>query len=197
MRQTAVEIRPFFTKHSHNQSASASAYYETHPSSQDDKHGTKLSVQLFGPMQLQSQANTVQSEGCQLKVTIEFADENQRVLLEQMPIVDDTLKLVRENMPTEAVAQMQTENKLKFIGNQLSVLMSQILASSLCTDEYNGSQIMCTFQVIELDQDIVQAMVQALAKALHHSTFKLRCLPVGVTILQLVDGTLVVDPALK
>ena len=104
MRQS-VEIRQFFTKHSHNQQATASAYYETQALATDDtQNGTKLSVQLFGPMQLQATQNTVQSEGCQIKVQIEFADENQRVLLDQMPILNDTLNLVRENMPTESVA---------------------------------------------------------------------------------------------
>jgi hypothetical protein len=39
-------------------------------------------------------------------VTIEFADDDQRVLLNQMPLLNDQLLQVMENMPTEAVAQM-------------------------------------------------------------------------------------------
>jgi hypothetical protein len=42
-------------------------------------------------------------------------------------------------MPTEAVAKMQQEQKMKQVNNHLSVLMSQILASALFTDAYNGS----------------------------------------------------------
>lgn len=97
-------------------------------------------------------------------------------------------------MPTEAVSQMLVEQKLKYTTNQLSVTMSQLLASSLCTEHYNGAQILCSFQIIELDQDIVQAMIQALSSALHHSQFKLRCLPVGVTILMIEGGGFIVDP---
>jgi len=70
----SVQLRQFISKHSHNQSASASAYYETQ--STEGKQGTKLSVSLFGPMQLQSSQNTILSERCQLKTTIEFADED-------------------------------------------------------------------------------------------------------------------------
>jgi hypothetical protein len=40
-------------------------------------------------------------------------------------------------------------------------------------------------------------MIQALAKALLHSTFKVRCLPIGVTILMLQEGSYIVDPSLK
>jgi hypothetical protein len=39
-------------------------------------------------------------------VTIEFSDDDQRVLLNQMPLLNDQLIQVMENMPTEAVAQM-------------------------------------------------------------------------------------------
>ena len=159
--------------------------------------GSKLSVQLFGPMQLQASQNTIQSEGCQLKVTIEFSDDDQRVLLNQMPLLNDQLIQVMENMPTEAVAQMQKEQKLKLVQNHLSVIMSQILASSLITDAYNGSQILCNFQIIELDQDIVQAMIQTLSKALLNSPFKLRCLPIGVTILLNSQIGYIVDPNLE
>lgn len=42
-------------------------------------------------------------------------------------------------MPTEAVAVMQQEQKLKQLNNYLSVQMSQIIASALCTDAYNGA----------------------------------------------------------
>ena len=55
---------------------------------------------------------------------------------------------------------------------------------------------MCTVQVIELDQDIMQSMIQALACALLNSPFKLKCLPVGVTILTMGD-TYIVDPTTK
>ena len=36
-----------------------------------------------------------------------------------------------------------------------------------------------------------------MATALLHSPFKLRCLPVGVTILTLNSGNFIVDPTLK
>ncbi len=67
----SVSIRPFFSKHSHNQQATASAYYET-----TDQSNTKLSVSLFGPMQLSASQNTISSEGCQIKTTIEFSDDS-------------------------------------------------------------------------------------------------------------------------
>jgi len=62
-----------------------------------------------------------------------------------MLLLDDQLSQVIENMPTEAAAQMQQEKKLKLVQNHLSVLMSQIIASSLNTEAYNGSQILCNF----------------------------------------------------
>ena len=102
-------------------------------------HGTKLTVQLFGPMQTQNQPNAITVEGCQLKVNIEFNDENHKVLLQQMPLVQESIEAVKEAMPTEAVAQMQAERKLKAETSLLSQQMAQVLAASICTSEYNGS----------------------------------------------------------
>ncbi len=64
-------------------------------------------------MQQQNQPNAIISEGCQLKVNIEFTDENHRVLMKQMPLLSESIGAVKEAMPTEAVAQMQAERRLK------------------------------------------------------------------------------------
>lgn len=56
---------------------------------------------------------------------------------------------------------------------------------------------MCNFSVIELDQDIVMAMVNAMAVALLNSPFKCRCLPVAVAMQVLKNGAgYIVDPSL-
>lgn len=142
MPSHSVPIRPFFTKTNLNTTATASAYYETQA---ENGPGTKLSCMLFGPMQLQNTQGAVKSEGCQLKVTLEFADEEKRVLLDQMPLLDEALTALTDSLPTEAMARMQQETRMKQVQGGVQKTMGDILASCLQTELYQGTQILCTF----------------------------------------------------
>ena len=64
-------------------------------------------------------------------MTLEFADEHKRVLLDQMPQQNETLEAIKENMPTEAIVQMQTEQKMKAVTTHLQKLVGEILASCI------------------------------------------------------------------
>jgi hypothetical protein len=89
-------------------------------------------------MQYTQQAATggTATDGCAIKVTVEFSDERKSAMLEQMPLVDEALKAVCDNMPTEAVSQMQQEQKMKHLSSQLSFVMSGILSSAIATEHY-------------------------------------------------------------
>lgn len=132
----SIALRPFFTKPNLNTNATASAYYETQA---QEGPGTKLSCMLFGPMQLQNTQGAVKSEGCQLKVTLEFADEEKRVLLEQMPLLDEALTMLSDSLPTESMARMQQETKMKTVQGGVSKIMGDILASTIQTELYQGT----------------------------------------------------------
>jgi len=67
---------------------------------------------------------------------VEFSDERKSAMLEQLPLVDEALKAVCDSMPTEAVAQMQQEQKMKHLCSQLSFVMSGILSSAIATEHY-------------------------------------------------------------
>ena len=81
--------------------------------------------------------------------------------------------------------------------------MSSILTSAIATEKYSGTQITVTFTVVELDCDIVQAMINCASVALLNSTLKCRFLPAAVCILQEPtkadekesSGVSVVDPS--
>ena len=85
---TTHSVRPFFTKINLQQSAVASAYLETNSSS--TTNSTKIACAFFGPMQATAHGSAVDS--CDIKVTIEFADESKSALLSQLPIIDETLQ---------------------------------------------------------------------------------------------------------
>ena len=83
-------MRPFFTKANVQTTALASAYLETN--APDSEFSTKVACTFFGPMQMQAgAAGGSQADSCQVKVQIEFADENKSALLQQIPIVSETL----------------------------------------------------------------------------------------------------------
>ena len=105
----AHRVRPFFAKTKLNATAIASAYTETQAKSDHEIGSTKISCAFFGPMQLTQQGSSVSSDGCVIKVNVEFPDEHKTSLLEQLPQVKESLQAVAEAMPTEAVAQMQQE----------------------------------------------------------------------------------------
>lgn len=91
------------------------------------------------------------ADGCVIKVNVEFPDEHKSSLLEQLPLIDEALAAVSEAMPTEAVALMLTEQKMKQISTQLSFIMSGILSSCISTEHYQGTMLTCTFSVVQLD----------------------------------------------
>ena len=191
-------VRPFFAKTQLNATAIASAYTETQPFSEQEVGATKISCAFFGPMQLTQQGSSVSADGCVIKVNIEFPDEQKSALLKQMPQVNEALQAVAESMPTEAVAQMQQEQKLKQLITQLSYVMSGILSSSIATESYQGTLITCTFNIVELDQDILQAMVNCACAALLSSSLKCRCLPVAITMLHApTPNNVLVDPSVN
>ena len=61
--------------------------------------------------------------------------------------------------------------------------LQAVLAQSIQTGVYQGTQIVCTFSVVELDGDLFQSLINAAAVALLDSTLKCRCLPVAICIL--------------
>ena len=77
MTQLVHQIRPFFTKVNLQQTAIASAYLETNSST--NSQSTKIACAFFGPMQAQASGSS--TDACQIKVTIEFADEQKSALL--------------------------------------------------------------------------------------------------------------------
>jgi len=99
---STFSVRPFFTKTGLMPAATASAYIETNDPTTGQ--ATKLSCSLFGPMQLQAQGGANSLDQCQIKVNIEFTDERKAALLDQMPVLAESLEAVSANMPTEAVA---------------------------------------------------------------------------------------------
>ena len=79
---------------------------------------------------------------------------------------------------------MHIERKVKEQVTQLTQSMSSILASSIATENYVGTQISVTFTIVELDCDILQAMVNCASVALLNSTLQCRFLPAAICILQ-------------
>ena len=74
-----MEFRSFFKKPNFQPAATASAYIEVAPT-ESSTHSTKLSCQIFGPMQKQTDFGLGAShsgESCTLKVGIDFADTLQ------------------------------------------------------------------------------------------------------------------------
>ena len=78
---------------------------------------------------------------------------------------------------------MHIERKLKEINTQLTQTMSYILSQAIATEEYSGTQISCTFNIVELDCDIIQALVNCASVALLNSTVKCKFLPAATCIL--------------
>ena len=108
----------------------------------------------------------------------------------------ETLEAQAENLPTEAVAQMHKERKMKDQLTQLTQTVSSILTAAIATEHYSGTQISVTFSVVELDCDIVQALVNCASVAMLNSSLKCRFLPVAVCMLQQNEGSCV-DPSLR
>ena len=80
MTSTTHQIRPFFAKIGLQIGALASAYIETN--SENSSESTKVACAFFGPMQLNANAAGASADSCQIKVNIEFADENKTALLQ-------------------------------------------------------------------------------------------------------------------
>ena len=58
--------------------------------------------------------------------------------------------------------------------------------------------ITCTFSVVELDQDILQAMVNCASVALLSSSLKCRCLPIAICLLHApTPNNVLVDPSIS
>ena len=80
----------------------------------------------------------------------------------------------------------------------MSFIASGILSSCIATDQYQGTLITCTFSIVELDQDILQAMINCAAVALLSSSLKCRCLPVAICVLHVpTPNNIFVDPSLS
>ena len=92
---------------------------------------------------------------------------------------------------------MHKERRLKELLTQLSQTVSSILTASIATEHYSGTQISVTFNIVELDCDIVQAMVNCASVAMLNSAIKCRFLPVGVCLLQQPESISCVDPTLR
>ena len=79
---------------------------------------------------------------------------------------------------------MHKERQLKEQLTELTQTMSSVLTAAIATEHYSGTQIAVTFSIVELDCDIVQAMVNCASVAMLNSTIKCRFLPVAVCLLQ-------------
>ena len=101
-----------------------------------------------------------------------------------MPLLAETLEQQAESLPTEAVVKMARERKLKEHITQLCQTMSSILTAAIATESYSGTQISVSFSVVELDCDILQAMVNCASVAMLNSELKCRFLPASICILQ-------------
>ena len=61
------------------------------------------------------------------------------------------------------------------------------MSSAILTENYPGTTIAFNFTIIEMDSDILQAMVNCASIALLNSKFTCRCLPVAVCLLVTSD----------
>lgn len=100
-------------------------------------------------------------------------------------------------MPSEAAAQHEREQRIKFLTQGiLQQTLQKILASIILGNE--GTQVMFDFTVIECDQDLLQALVNCAASALLSSRFQLKCVPTAICILIKECGSsFQVDPNLE
>ena len=89
------KVRTFFAKANLIEGAAASSYIETN--NIESGFSTKLSCSFYGPQQIQNQGAL---DACQIKVNIEFADEKKTTLLEQLPLINESLQAAAENMPS-------------------------------------------------------------------------------------------------
>ena len=99
--------------------------------------------------------------------------------------------------------QMHKERKLKEQLTQLTQTVSSVLTAAIATEHYSGTQISVSFSVVELDCDILQALVNCASVAMLNSTIKCRFLPVAICLLQQDQGDAtgqsvsLVDPMLR
>lgn len=67
------------------------------------------------------------------------------MLLAQLPKQAEHLEAVKEAMPTEAMVQLQEEQKLKTLVGRTTRVLAEVLASAVATEEYTGTQIAVHF----------------------------------------------------
>ena len=97
-------------------------------------------------------------------------------------------------MPSEAAAQHEQEQRVKFLTNGvICQTLQKILGSVVMGNE--GSQILFDFTVIDCDQDLMQALVNCAASALMTAKFQLKCIPTAICILYGPEGYKI-DPTL-
>ena len=116
------------------------------------------------------------------------------MILQHLPLQKEALDQVKDQMPTEAMVQIQVENKHKALNNEVVRTLNEILLSCLAVDQYGGTQIQCSFQIIEIDADLIMSLVNAMSATLLASPFKCRFLPVCIFVLVDKEDNFVVDP---
>ena len=138
---------------------------------------------------------------CQIKVNVDFigsafasgaaADDGQGdgglasqndALLEQFPDVKESLLQQVQSMPSEAAAQHEKDRKLKFLSQTAVQQTLQRILSSVVLG-YEGAQILVDFDVIECEQDLLQALTNCAASNLLASGFRLKCVPTAICVL--------------
>lgn len=98
-------------------------------------------------------------------------------------------------MPSEAAAQHEQEQRIKFLTQGVIQQTLQRILSSVILGN-NGTQILFDFTVIDCDQDLMQALVNCASCALMASKFQLKCIPTAICILRSSDS-FKVDPSLS
>ena len=112
-------------------------------------------------MQKSQGADIGSGEACLIKVNVEFlgqASGANDLLLDQFPSEKEQLQQACDNMPSEAAAMHERENKVKYLTNGVVVQCLQKIFQSVILG-YEGTQVNINFTVIECDQDLMQALV--------------------------------------
>ena len=159
------------------EASSVSVFYEL-------DQATRIYCSIDGPMQKQMSGEST-SEGCQVKVNIEFInnfESGAQAILNQFPDEKEYLEQVCASMPSEAAANHEREQRVKFLTNGVVVQTLQKLLQAVILG-YEGTQISVNFTVVECNQDLMQALVNTASFALLSSNLRMKCVPAAICVL--------------
>jgi len=87
-------------------------------------------------------------------------------------------------MGNEAAIRAQSERLVKQKISQVITDVASVLAQSIHTEQYRGTQLVVAFSVVELSADLLQSLINCAAIALLSSSIRCRCLPVAICLLR-------------